>query len=421
MAEHSFDPLDISSLEFWSRTSSERDKVFTELRRDRPVSFHRPITFGIGALLGGVDPGFWALTTHDLVRRASRDAETFCSSKGTSIEDIPPEFNDALASFLAMDGQQHNTLRRLVSSAFTPRNVARIEEQIAGHATAIVDRLIDIGDCDFVAEVSMRLPMWTISEMIGVPDADRDRLANAANTLVASSDPEFLEGGATVFTLVIESVTDLTQIALELAQARRAAPRDDLMSALVQADIDGERLTDKQIAAFMVLLAVAGNDTTRQTTSHAMKALCDNPEQRALLSSNLDAAMPAAVEEMIRWATPVVHFRRTATRDIELHGSKIAEGDKVVLFYESANRDEAVFAEPWKFDLQRNPNDHLGFGGGGAHYCLGAQLARSQLRSLFSELLRRAPDLTVGEPDYLAGSFIHGIKRMPCSIGRAHD
>ena len=187
------------------------------------------------------------------------------------------------------------------------------------------------------------------------------------------------------------------------------------MTALVQAEIDGERLTHDEIGAWFVLLSVAGNDTTRHTTSHAMRALCRFPDQRAWLAEDLDARLPGAVEEFVRWATPVMTFRRTATRDTEVHGQSIARGEKVVLFYTSANRDEAVFDDANSLVLTREPNRHLGFGGGGPHYCLGASLARTQLRAIFGELLRRMPDIEVGEPEYLAGGFINGVKRMPCS------
>ena len=189
------------------------------------------------------------------------------------------------------------------------------------------------------------------------------------------------------------------------------------MTALVQAEVDGERLDPAEIAAFFVLLSVAGNDTSRHTTSHAMRALTQHPDQRALLLEDLEERMPVAVEEFVRWATPVLTFRRTATRAVELHGERIEPGEKVVLFYHSANRDEEAFEDPWRFDVTRDPNRHVGFGGGGPHYCLGASLARTQLRAIFAELLTRLPDIEVGEPEPLAGAFIHGVKRMDCSWG----
>ncbi|MCW2969997.1 MAG: cytochrome, partial [Solirubrobacterales bacterium] len=213
-----------------------------------------------------------------------------------------------------------------------------------------------------------------------------------------------------------EALWTLTAFATELAAHREQKPADDLMTALVQAEVDGERLTHAEIAAFFVLLSVAGNDTTRHTTSHAMRALTVHPEQRALLMEDLDERLPAAVEEFVRWASPVMTFRRTTTREVEIHGERLPPGEKVVLFYNSANRDDRAFEDPWRFDVTREPNRHVGFGGGGPHYCLGASLARTQLRSIFGELLRVVPDIEAGEPELLRSAFIHGVKRMDCSF-----
>jgi cytochrome P450 len=410
-----FDPIDISSLGFWAQLAEVRDESFAVLRRERPVSFHRPITFGMAGLMPTEDAGYWALASHELVRQVSRDAETFCSSRGITMEEIPQEVSEGIASFLVMDGVRHTTLRRLVSSAFTPRNVARIEAQIARQAATIVDQLVETGDCDFVETVSMRLPMWTISEMIGVPEDEREPLARSANTMVAANDPEFAGEGSGLATL-FAAQRDIHEAATALAEDRRSDPRDDLMTALVEAEVDGQRLSDQEIGALMVLLAVAGNDTTRQTSSHGIKVLCDHPDQRSLLREDVPGRIEGAVEELLRWATPVMQFRRTATRDVELHGERILAGEKVVLLYTSANRDEAVFSDPWAFDIFRSPNDHVGFGGGGPHHCLGANLVRTQLRCVFSELVTRVPRLEVGDPEYLTANFIHGIKRMPCKL-----
>jgi cytochrome P450 len=208
----------------------------------------------------------------------------------------------------------------------------------------------------------------------------------------------------------------LTQFATEMAKHREQYPGDDLMTALVQAEVDGERLTHAEIAAFLVLLSVAGNDTSRHTTSHAVRALTLNPDQRKLLLEDPDGRLPDAVEEFVRWASPVMTFRRTTTREVELYDRKLRPGEKVVLFYHSGNRDERAFDDPWKFDVIRNPNRHLGFGGGGPHYCMGASLARTQLRAIFAEMLRVIPDIEAGEPELLRSAFIHGIKRMPCTF-----
>jgi cytochrome P450 len=213
-----------------------------------------------------------------------------------------------------------------------------------------------------------------------------------------------------------EALWTLTSFATELAAHREKKPGEDLMTALVQAEVEGDRLTHAEIAAFFVLLSVAGNDTTRHTTSHAVRALTVNPDQRALILEDPDGRLPTAVEEFVRWATPVLTFRRTTTREVEVQGQRLAPGEKVVLFYQSANRDDQAFEDPWRFDVTRDPNRHLGFGGGGPHYCLGASLARAQLRSIFSELLRVMPDIEVGEPELLRSAFIDGVKRMDCTF-----
>ncbi len=255
--------------------------------------------------------------------------------------------------------------------------------------------------------------------MIGVPEADRERIVNAADAIVSVGDESFTAGRDPMQVLG-EAIWTLSQFATEMAEHREKNPGDDLMTALVQAEIDGDRLTHAEISAWFVLLSVAGNDTTRHTTSHAMRALTLHPDQRALLMEDLDARLPVAVEEFVRWATPVLHFRRTTTRPVELHGERLEEGEKVVLFYLSGNRDETAIDDPQRFDVTRDPNYHLGFGGGGPHYCLGASLARTQLRSIFGEMMRQIPDIEVGEPDPLAGSFIRGVTRMDCSWRPRH-
>src|SRR5438270_186531 len=359
---------------------------------------------------------YWAIVRYDDVRRISRDPETFCSSKGTQFADAPPEFLEASLSFLAMDAPRHTKLRGLVSAAFTPRQVARIEEGVRVNAARIVREAAPTAGGDFVELIAKRLPLVTISDMIGVPQADRERVVAAADLLVTTSDPEVFGERAPV-EMIGESLWTLTEFATELAAHRERNPGDDLMTALVQAEVDGDRLTHDEIAAFFVLLSVAGNDTTRHTTSHVMRALCDYPDQRSRLTADLDGLMPGAVEEVVRWATPVLTFRRTATRDTDVAGQPIGEGEKVVLFYHSGNRDDTVFEDPWGFDISRQPNHHLGFGGGGPHYCLGASLARTQLRSLFSELLQTLPDIEAGPPEmFRSSSFIHGVKRMDCSF-----
>jgi cytochrome P450 len=405
---------DLGSLEFWGRPAEERDRYFAHLRRDAPLSRHKPPE----DILGLPDQGrldYWAVVRYEDVRRISRDAATFCSGQGVQFGDVPEELLEASQSFLATDAPRHTKLRGLVSAAFTPRQVARIEEGIARNAREIVEQAAPAGGGDFVALIAKRLPLVTISDMIGVPDADREHVVADADMLVSVADPEAF-GDRPPLELLGEAMWKLTQFATELAAHRERRPGEDLMTALVQAEVDGERLTHAEIGAFFVLLSVAGNDTTRHTTSHALRALTLNPDQRTMLLDDPAARLPLAVEEFVRWASPVLTFRRTTTHEVELHGQLLPPGEKVVLFYHSANRDEWAWSDPWRFDITRDPNRHAGFGGGGPHYCLGASLARTQLRSIFAEMARVMPDIEAGEPELLRSSFIHGIKRMPCTF-----
>jgi len=410
-------PVDLSSMEFWSLPPSERERGFAELRANAPVSWHRqpesqllPESEGTG--------GYWAVVRYDDVREVSRDPDRFRSGQGVMFEDIPAELLEASQSFLAMDDPRHATLRKLVAEGFKPRAVKRIEDGIRADARTIVDELGDGFEGDFVEAVAKRLPMMTIMRMLGVPEQDREAVLWGVDAAVSWNDPEFL-AGRTPLEVVTESMTIMTGIAFRLCAERRERPADDLITDLVQAEVDGNRLSDAEIGAFVVLLSVAGNDTTRHTTSHAMRALCDFPDQRDFLMADLDGRIETAVEEFVRWASPVMTFRRTATRDTEIGGQAIAAGEKVVMFYPAANRDESAFERPNEFDVSRDPNRHVGFGGGGPHFCMGAALARIQLKTLFTEVLGRFPALEVREPAYVLGNFINGITAMPFETGRA--
>ena len=409
-----YDPIDLSSRAFWSTTAQEREQVFAQLRADRPVSWHPPVE---DALMSDPDdPGYWAVTRRDDIVAMSRDNETFLSGKGVIFENVPEELLEASQSFLAMDPPRHTFLRKLVSSAFTPRQIRRIEESIRANAKTIVEELKDAGSgADFVERCAKELPIRTLSDMVGIPEEERQKVAHAADAMVSWADPVYLNGRQPLEVL-FEAQMYIHQVAFGLAAERRATPGDDLLSALVNAEVDGDRLSDADIAAFFVLLAVAGNDTTRQTTSHALKALTDYPDQRAWLLEDFDNRIGGAVEEFIRWATPVMTFRRTAAKDVDIAGQTVSAGEKVVMFYSSGNFDTAVFEHPERLDLSRSPNPHVGFGGGGVHFCLGANLARAQLRAIFGELLHQLPDIAAGDPAYLAGNFIHGIRSMACTF-----
>jgi cytochrome P450 len=412
-ARRAYDPVSVSPLSFWAATAEERGESFRILRAERPLSWHPPLE---GSVMPHEQEGLWAVVRHEDIVRVSKDPQTFSSAQGGVLqEEMPDDIVEATHSFLGMDAPRHTRLRKLVSSAFTPRRVAKIEQQIRDEARRIVDDLIDAGDCDFVAQVSRRLPMWTIFDMLGVPPERQEETFHAADGIVSWPDEE-VAAGREPGAVINDSLVTLLTVGLDLAEERRARPGDDLMTALVAAEVDGQRLTDEEIGAFFVLLAVAGNDTTRNAISHTAKAFTDYPGQRAVLMTDFGGLIGPAVEEFIRWATPVMTFRRTALKDVEMHGQRIAEGEWVVMFYESGNRDEGVFADPGTFDIRRNPNPHVGFGGGGPHFCLGANLARTQLRAIFGELLHRVPGLEVGTPNYLTGNLIRGVKSMPCTL-----
>ncbi len=413
-AERAYDPIDLSSRAFWSTTAEDRDTAFAQLRAERPVSWHPPVEDSL--MPDPADRGYWAVTRHADVVEVSRNSEVFLSGHGVLFENIPVELLEASQSFLAMDPPRHTIIRKVVHSAFTPRQVRRIEDSIKANAADIVSELRAAGSgADFVDLCAKELPIRTLSDMVGIPESERHQVAEAADALVSWGDEVYLNGRNPLEVLVANQMY-LHQVALALAADRRENPGDDLFSALVHAEVEGARLSDPEVAAFFVLLAVAGNDTTRQTTSHGLKALTDNPDQRAWLQANFDNRIGTAVEELIRWATPVMTFRRTAAADYELAGRQIAAGDKVVMFYPSANRDESVFDAPQRLDLGRDPNPHVGFGGGGRHFCLGAHVARAQLRAIFGELLSQLPQIQAGEPSLVPGNFIHGIRSMPCTF-----
>jgi cytochrome P450 len=407
--------LDISAHAFWDRDFRSRDETFAELRAEDGLSWHPPVD----AIFPHEEPGYWAVTRHADIKFASQRNDLFGSSFGISVDPMPAEIQRGISFFLSMDPPDHTRYRRLISMSFTPRQIRRIETQIRDNATEVVDRLLDDLNAgtpvDFAADFAAALPMRTISDMIGIEPEDREKIAYAAECLFSATDDDY----ASLEERAVHTMTQLgilSQAGIDLAQRRRAEPREDLMSNIVDAEVDGHRLTDTEIGAFMVLLGSAGNDTTKQTTSHAFRALMDHPEQIAWLLEDFDGRIDGAVDEFVRWATPVVSFARHALVDTELGGTPIAAGEKVGLFYCSANRDEAVFARPHEFDITRSPNPHLGFGGGGAHFCLGSQLAKMQLRHLFHELLTRIPTVTLGEPEYVHSNFVHGIKRMPIAL-----
>ena len=403
--------VNLGTLNFWGLDDNERDGAFTTLRREAPITFFNEIEFeGFEA-----GPGHWALTRFDDVHFASRHPEIFSSYPNITIADQQPEVAEYFGSMISLDDPRHARLRGIVRSAFTPKVVARTEDSVRERARRLVDDLIvnhPDGQAELVNELSGPLPLQVICDMMGIPEADHHQIFHWTNIILGFGDPDLTTDYAEFMKVAI----DIGAYATALAEDRRANPREDLTTALVAADVDGERLTSAEIASFFILLAVAGNETTRNAISHGVLALSRYPEQRDLWWNDFDAHTPTAVEEIVRWASPVIYMRRTATRDVEVSGVRIAQGDKVTLWYGSANRDEQHFENPWLFDVTRNPNHHVGFGGGGTHFCLGANLARREIAVVFEELHRRIPDIVATEePSMLLSAFIHGIKRLPVS------
>jgi cytochrome P450 len=372
---------------------------FRMLRREAPVSWNREPD----------GSGFWVLTRYDDVKQVSRDATTFSSAEGGTNIRTPPamDMEGLRAIMLNMDPPRHGKYRRLVQRRFTPRMIANLEPHIRDLAARIVGAVAARGECEFVEEIAARLPMEVICELMGVPEPDRRPVYDLSNRLIGFDDPEFQRTPEDGKAASIE----MFMYASKLAELRRGEPRDDLATALLTGDVDGEHLDDLDFNSFFLLLAVAGNETTRTVTSHGMRLLIEHPEERARLLAD-PALVPTAVEEIVRHNPPVMYFRRTATRDTEIHGQRIRAGDRVTMWYPSANRDEEVFPDPDRFDVGRTPNEHLAFGIG-EHFCLGANLARLELVCIFDELLRRLPDMRLAAPvRRLRSNFIDGVKEM---------
>lgn len=401
--------IHLESLDFWGFDDDFRDGAFATLRREAPISFWPAIEME-GFVAGD---GYWALTKHDDVHYASRHPEIFSSSPNITINDNAPEIAEYFGSMIVLDDPRHQRLRSIVSRAFTPKVVARIEASVRERARRLVASLIadhPNGEAELVSELAGPLPLQIICDMMGIPDEDHQRIFHWTNVILGFGDPDL----TTDYEEFLQVSMDIGAYASALAEDRRVNHHDDLTRSLVEAEVDGERLTSAEIASFFILLVVAGNETTRNAISHGVLALSRYPDERDKWWSDFDRLAPTAVEEIVRWASPVVYMRRTMTRDFKLSGTKMKAGDKVGLWYNSANRDESKFANPWLFDVTRTPNPHLGFGGGGAHFCLGANLARREIRVVFDELRREIPDIVATEePARLLSQFIHGIKSLP--------
>jgi len=380
---------------------------FVRLRRDAPVYWHdHPES-----------DGFLAVTRYDDVRAVSRDHDTFSAELGsTFVQDQTPEALETIRmTILNMDPPKHSRYRRLVSAGFTPRMIGRLVDRIQERGVGIVAGIEGRDEIEFVEEVAAELPLQMICEMIGVPDVDRHLIFNWSNQLVGFQDEDFRtseEAGQI-------AAAEIYAYCHAIADDRRAHPRDDIMTALVAAEIDGDQLTQDEINMFFVTLVVAGNETTRNLIAHSLLALLERPEIKADLVANIadDALWATATEEFLRWGTSIHNFRRTATRDTEISGQPVKAGDKVVIFYASANRDPDHFVDPDVFDPRRAPNEHLTFGGGGAHFCLGANLARAQIKVMMREFLRRYPNVEAAGPHRrMRSDFVTGIKHLPVRL-----
>ncbi|MFZ9818400.1 MAG: cytochrome P450 [Ilumatobacteraceae bacterium] len=404
------DSINISDPEFWKASREVRESTFATLRREAPIKFFPEIplqNFPVG-------PGYWALTKHDDIWHVSRNPDLFCSGRGTNIPDLTVELNEFFGSMISMDDPKHVRLRTIVSKGFTPKEIGRVEEYVRVKARTIVDRVIEEHagkEFDFVDAIAAPFPLQIICEMMGIPGTDDRQILEWTNVILGAGDPDF---GGTLENLMRVAL-EIYAYAQALGEDRLKNPQDDLTSIMMHATVDGERMSPQEFGSFFILLVVAGNETTRNAISHGMMQLTKNPNQKKHWFDNFESGTKNAVEEIVRYASPVIHFRRTATRDTEIRGQKIAAGEKVVMWYNSGNRDEEVFNDPYRFDVSRDPHPaQIGFGAGGPHFCLGANLARREIAVMFDEIRRRLPNLEItGEPAYLQSNFINGIKRLP--------
>jgi cytochrome P450 len=395
---------------FWDQSDSFRDGAFFTLRHERPVPFFaEPESPGFP-----VGPGFWSVTTFDDVWHVSRSPKVFSSVPSIVLADQAPEVAEFFGSMIALDDPRHIRLRMIVQKAFTPRVVAMVEEAVKSRTKQIVQRMLERhpdGHCDIVREVAAPLPLQIICSMMGIPEEDEERIFQWTNVILGEFETE------EDFTTFERVANEIGAYGIELAARRREQPTEDLSTALVQAEVDGERLSDAEVASFFILLAAAGNETTRNAITHGLLELTRHPDQRARWWSDFDGMSKTAVEEIVRWASPVIYMRRRVVEDTVVGGQQMRAGDKVAMWYASANRDETHFADPYRFDLSRDPNPQVGYGAGGPHFCLGANLARREITLAFRELHEQVPDIrAVGEPDMLLSPFIHGIKRLDCEF-----
>ena len=375
---------------------------FAELRKTAPVWWNAQDESIFD------DGGYWVISRHADIKAISRDSALWSTNRKGAVMRLPDgvtaeQLDLTKALLINHDAPEHTRLRKIVSRLFTPRSIAALEEKLAVAARDIVRTAAEKDSGNFVDDVAMSLPLQAIADLIGVPEADREKLFHWTNSIMNTDDPDFDSDPTT-------ANAELMGYAYTMAEERRRCPADDIVTRLIQADLDGEAMGDVEFAFFVILLAVAGNETTRNAMTHGMNAFFDNPEQWELFKRERP---DTAVEEIIRWATPVHCFQRTALSDVEMADVTVAEGQRVGLFYSSANFDEDVFDRPFEFDIQRNPNPHLAFGGNGAHFCIGANLARMEIKLIFNELADQIPDISkLAEPQRLRSGWINGVKEL---------
>lgn len=378
---------------------------FAALRRTAPVWWCEQAESVFG------DDGYWVISRHEDIKAISRDGDLWSTNRNGAVMRLPEgttpdQLELTKALLINHDAPEHTRLRRLVSRLFTPRAVATLEEKLAKAAREIVSAAREKGSGNFVDDIAMSLPLLAIADLIGIPEADREKIFGWSNSIMNTDDPDYR-------TDHVAANAELMAYAYTMAEERRRCPADDIVTRLVQADMEGESMQEVEFAFFVILLAVAGNETTRNAMTHGMNAFFDNPRQWELFKRERP---DTAVDEIVRWATPVHCFQRTALADVEVGGVAIREGQRAGLFYSSANYDDSVFDRPFEFDILRSPNPHLGFGGNGAHYCIGANLARMEIKLIFDEIADQIPDITkLSEPQRLRSGFINGIKKLDVS------
>ena len=396
---------------FWTQPLDDRMREMIAIRETGPfskVQFVNDMT--------GEDEEFFAVTQFDEIVQISKNAKDFSSAQGAiSIIDLPPEALEFFGSFINMDNPRHQRQRAIVAKTFTPTDLATVLDSVETISREVIDGFCEKGEVDLVQALSQPFPLLIICDMMGIPRSEFDTVLNATNVILSGGDPEFI-GDGDPMTAILMAGMELTTLMNGLSEDRRKNPTDDLTSKLVHADVDGEMLAPEEVAPFFILLAVAGNDTTRTAISHGMNLLAQHPEQRAIWQNDLDGVTATAVEEIVRYAAPVTFMRRTVTRDLTLSGRDFVAGDKLVMLYGAGNRDPKAFENPEQFDVLRNPNPHLGFGGPGPHFCLGANLARRELAVVFRDLFTRLPDIeVVGDPvplDVAGIPLVSGIKHL---------